>query len=260
MAVVDVIFTLLFMGIPLLIFGSPFILGILSMFFKIIKQYERGILLAFGKYRGIRGPGLNVIIPFYHRLVKMDLRIMTVDVPKQEVMTQDNVPVKVNAVIYFRVLDPQKAFLNVEDYMYAVSKYGQTSLRNVAGEASLDQLLSERQEIANKLREIVDVATDPWGIDVTAIELQDIELPENLKRTMAKQAEAEREKRATIIKAEGEVVASENLAKAAQTLYGQKGALHLRSLHALNDMSSDQSNTVHLFVPLEVLKALEEVD
>ncbi|MBD3388114.1 MAG: slipin family protein [Candidatus Altiarchaeales archaeon] len=241
-------------------FGGPFIVGILSMFFKVIREYERGILLAFGKYAGIRGPGLNFIIPVYHRLVKIDLRILTVDVPTQEVMTQDNVPVKINAVIYFYVKDPKKAYFNVENYTYAVSKYGQTSLRNVAGEASLDQLLSERQSIADKLREIVDKATDPWGIDVTAIELQDIELPENLKRTMAKQAEAEREKRATIIKAEGEVVASTNLAKAAQNLYGTKGALHLRSLHSLNDMSSDQSNIIHFFVPLEILRALEEID
>jgi regulator of protease activity HflC (stomatin/prohibitin superfamily) len=260
MAFVETVLSFIFFLAFATMFAGPFLLGILAMFFRIIRQYERGVLLAFGKFAGIRGPGLNFIIPVYHRLVKIDLRILTVDVPKQEVMTKDNVPVKVNAVIYFHVRNPEKAYFNVENYMYAVSKYGQTSLRNVAGEATLDELLSERQKIAQKLREIVDVATDPWGISVTTIELQDIELPENLKRTMAKQAEAEREKRATIIKAEGEVVASDNLAQAAKTLYGQKGALHLRSLHSLNDISSDQSNTVHLFVPLEILRALEEVD
>ena len=254
------IFSFVFFMIPFLIVILPLSLGFLSMFIKIIKQYERGVLFAFGKFAGIREPGFNLIIPIYNRLDIIDMRITTVDIPKQEVMTKDNVPVKINAVIYFRVKDPKKAVLNVENYIYAVSKYGQTALRNVAGDATLDELLGERQQIANKLREIVDVATDPWGIDVVALELQDIELPENLKRTMAKEAEAEREKRATIIKAEGEVIASENLKKAAKILYGVNGALHLRTLHALNDISSDQSNKVVFVVPIEVLRAVEEVD
>lgn len=254
--VLGLIFTLIFGAM----FLGPFALAILSMFFKVIKEYERGVLLSFGKFSGIRGPGLNIIIPIYHRLIKVDLRINTVDVPHQEVMTRDNVPVKINAVIYYKVVDPGKAYFQVENYKYAVAKYGQTSLRNVAGEATLDELLSERQKITENLLEIVDVATDPWGIDVIAIELQDIELPESLKRTMAKQAEAEREKRAVIIKAEGEVEAAENLAKAAQKLYKQKGALHLRTLHSLNDMSSDQSNSIRFFIPLEILRAVEEVD
>jgi regulator of protease activity HflC (stomatin/prohibitin superfamily) len=256
----DIIFGLIFLMIPFFVIGLPILFGILAMFIKIVKEYERGVLLAFGKYAGIRGPGLNLIIPFYHRMVKMDLRVLTMDVPKQEIMTKDNVPVKINALIYFKIKDPKKAFLEVENYAYAVSKYGQTSLRNVCGEATLDELLSERKKIAEKLREIVDVATDDWGIDVTMIELMDVELPEDLKRTMAKQAEAEREKRATILKAEGEVVASKNLAAAAEKLYRVPGALHLRSLHALNDMSSDQSNTVNFFIPLEILRAFEEVD
>ncbi|MBM3309691.1 MAG: slipin family protein, partial [Candidatus Altiarchaeales archaeon] len=166
----------------------------------------------------------------------------------------------INAVIYFKVKDPKKAILNVENYMYAVAKYGQTALRNVAGDATLDELLAERKKIAEKLRKIVDVATDPWGIDVTTLELQDIELPESLKRTMAKQAEAEREKRAVIINAEGEVIASENLVKAAKTLYCVKGALHLRTLQSLNDVASDESNKIVFMVPLEVLRAVEEVD
>jgi len=257
------IFSMVFLAIPALFFLVPaslVLLGILGSFIKVIKQYERGILFAFGKFVEIRNPGLNLIIPFYNRLDIIDMRITTVDIPKQEVMTKDNVPVRINAVIYFRVKDPKKAILNVENYMYAVSKYGQTALRNVTGDATLDELLSERKQIAEKLRRIVDVATDPWGIDVTALELQDIELPESLKRTMAKQAEAEREKRAVIINAEGEVMASENLVKAAEILYNVKGALHLRTLHALNDISSDDSNKVVFAVPVEMLRAYEEVD
>jgi len=228
-------------------------------FIRVINQYEVGVLFAFGKYAGMRKPGLNVLIPFYHDLKIVDTRIKTVDIPKQEVMTKDNVPVNINAVIYFRVKDPAKAILNVKDYFYAVSKYGQTSLRNVTGEASLDELLSERQKIAEDLRKIVDKATDPWGIDVTAIELQDIELPENLKRVMAKQAEAEREKRAVIINSEGEVVAAKNIATAAKTLYGSSGALHLRTLHSMNDLASDNSQTTVYALPIEVLRAIERL-
>lgn len=234
-------------------------LGILSAFIKIIKEYERGVLLAFGKYAWIRGPGLNFIIPIYHRLVKMDLRIMTIDVTKQEIMTKDNVPVNINAVIYFKIEDAKKAFLEVENYAYAISKYVQTSIRNVCGEASLDELLSERQKIAEKLRDLMDAATDPWGVSVTAIELQDIELPENMKRVMAKQAEAEREKRATILKAEGEVEASKNLVEAASTLHDTPGSLHLRTLHSINDLSSDNSFTDIYVIPIELLRAIERV-
>lgn len=228
-------------------------------FIRVINQYERGVLFGFGRYKGIRGPGLNLLVPIYHDLKVVDTRVKTVDIPKQEVMTKDNVPVNINAVIYFRVKDPEKAILHVKDYFYAVSKYGQTSLRNVAGEASLDELLSERQKIADELRKIVDEATDPWGIDVTAIELQDIELPENLKRVMAKQAEAEREKRGVIINSEGEVVASKNIAKAAKTLYSSSGALHLRTLHSINDLASDHSQTTVYAIPIEVLRAIERL-
>ena len=258
--IIAFIFSSIFVAIPFIVFAAPVILAFTGLFVRIIMEYESGVLFSFGKYTGLRTPGLNFIIPGYHRLVKVDLRINTVDVPKQEVMTKDNVPCNINAVIYYRVLSAEKALINVEDYHYAVAKYGQTALRNVAGEAELDELLSERDKIAENLRLIVDEATDPWGIDVTAIELQDIELPESMKRTMAKQAEAEREKRAAIIKAEGEVKASENLMKAAKILYHVNGALHLRTLHALNDMSSDQTNEVVFMTPLEILKAVEEVD
>ncbi len=229
------------------------------LFFRVINEYEKGVLFRFGKYAGILEPGLHIIIPIYHSLAVVDMRVKTIDIPKQEVMTQDNVPVNLNAVIYFKVFNPENAILNIREYVYATSKYAQTSLRNVAGEVSLDELLSERQKIADKLREIVDVATDPWGIKVTAIELQDIELPENLKRTMAKQAEAEREKRGVIINSEGEMIAAKNIAKAAKTLYTNPGALHLRTLHSINDLSSDRSGTVVYAIPIEILRAVERL-
>jgi len=257
---IGTLITLVMLGFFFVVFVLPIIVFFVTRFVKIIVQYERGVLFAFGKFVKILEPGVNIVIPVYHRLEKIDTRVNTIDVPKQEVMSRDNVPVNINAVLYFRVSDPEKAILNVENYIYAVSKYAQTSLRNVTGEASLDELLSERQNISEKIRKIVDEATDQWGIQVVAIEVQDIELPESMKRTMAKQAEAEREKRSAIIKAEGEVVASKNISEAAKILHSADGALHLRTLHALNDLSSDQSNTIIFTVPLEVLRAVEEVD
>ncbi len=229
------------------------------MALRVINQYERGVLFALGKYAGILDPGLRVVIPIYHSLVKIDIRERVVDIPKQEVMTRDNVPVNINAVIYFKIFDPKKAVINVNNVVYATAKYGQAALRNVTGGVELDELLSERQEIADKLREIVDTATDPWGVDVTKIELQDIELPENMKRVMAKQAEAEREKRAVIINSEGEVIAADNIADAARTLYSNPGALHLRTLHSINDLSSDKSMTNVWVIPIETLRLVERM-
>jgi len=226
---------------------------------KIINEYERGIKFTLGRYSGIMGPGLNFVIPIFQAYRKLDIRIKTVDIPKQEVMTKDNVPVRVNAVVYFEVKDPEKAVLNIQDYTYAVAQYAQTALRDIIGNKSLDEVLSNRDQIASEIELVVDKETDPWGLNVTGIKMQDVELPENLKRTMAKQAEAEREKRGTIIKAQGEVEASENLAKAARTLAASPGALHLRTLNTLNDLSSDQSNTVIFAMPLEVLRAFEAV-
>lgn len=226
---------------------------------RVINQYERGVLFGFGKFVGIWEPGLHFQVTFYHSLVKVDTRIKTVDIPKQEVMTKDNVPANINAVIYFKVVDPSKAILNVGNFAYATSKYGQAALRNVAGGVTLDELLSDRQQIAEELREMVDTATDPWGISVTAIELQDIELPENLKRVMAKQAEAEREKRAVIISSEGELIASENIANAAKTLHDAPGSLHLRTLHSINDLSSDKSITNVYAIPIEFLRVAERI-
>jgi regulator of protease activity HflC (stomatin/prohibitin superfamily) len=250
----------LMLGFFFILLPAGFILLLLALSsIKLVYQYQRGVKFTLGKFAGVMEPGLRIVVPVIQSWQRIDVRIMTIDIPSQEVITKDNIPVNINAVVYFRVLDPSKAVLNVRDYVYAVSKYGQTSLRNVAGEVTLDQLLAERDSIAEKLRKIVDTATDPWGIDVTALELQDIELPADLKRVMAKQAEAEREKRATIIKAEGEVVASSNLNKAAGILSKSPGALHLRTLQTLNDLSSDQSNTVIFAIPLEVLRAFEKM-
>ncbi len=243
---------LLFILLPVL-----FVLALASI--KIITEYQRGVKFTLGKYTGIMGPGLNFLIPIIQSYKRLDIRIKTVDIPKQEVMTRDNVPVRVNAVVYFQVKDPEKAVLNIQDYVYAVAQYSQTALRDIIGNKSLDEVLSNRDEIASEIEVVVDKETDPWGLNVTGIKMQDVELPENLKRTMAKQAEAERERRGVVIKALGEVEASNNLAKAANTLSASPGALHLRTLNTLNDLSSDQSNTVVFALPLEVLRAFQTV-
>ncbi len=258
-------FPIAFLVLTLVLFYMQNYLWALSLFvffasltgIKIIYEYERGIRFSLGKFTGTLGPGFNYVIPVIQKLTKLDTRVLTVDIPVQEVMTKDNVPVKIDAVVYFRVLNPEKAVLDIQDYHMATRNYAQTALRDVIGDSDLDRVLVDREEIAKEIRAIVDKQTDDWGIDVVAIKLQHIELPENMKRTMAKQAEAERERRAVIIKAEGEVTASKNLAKAANTLYSAPGALHLRTLNSLNDLSSDQSNTVVFAVPLEILRAFE---
>jgi regulator of protease activity HflC (stomatin/prohibitin superfamily) len=188
---------------------------------------------------------------------KIDMRVKAVDVPEQKAITKDNISVGVNAVIYYRVADAGMAVLEVEDYFYAMSQLAQTTMRNVVGEVELDELLAGRESVSKKIRDIVDVASDPWGIKVSNVELKDVSLPADMERTIAKQAEAEREKRAVIIRAEGEVIAAENMSKAAHTLAASPGALHLRTLQSINDMSSDQSNTVVFALPVEVLRALE---
>jgi regulator of protease activity HflC (stomatin/prohibitin superfamily) len=190
-------------------------------------------------------------------MTKVDIRVKAVDVPNQEAITKDNISVGINAVIYYRVDDVSKAVLEVEDYFYAISQLAQTTMRNIVGSVDLDTLLSERDNVSNQIKTIVDKLTDPWGIKVDNVDLKDVSLPEDMKRVIAKQAEAEREKRAVITKAEGEVIASTNLAKAAKTLSASSGALHLRTLSTLNDLSSDQSNTVIFAIPLEVLRAFE---
>lgn len=202
-------------------------------------------------------PGWRIVLPVFQSMQKVDLRVKTVDVPSQETMTKDNVSARVNAVLYYKITDASKSILSVEDYMYAMSQLAQTTMRNVIGEVSLDELLSKRDKVSQRIMQIVDRESDPWGIKVTSVDLKDVELPGEMKRVMAKGAEADRERRAVIIKAEGEVVASNNLAKAAKTLAASDGALHLRTLQSINDLSSDQSNTVIFAIPLEVLRAVE---
>ena len=222
---------------------------------KIIYQYEKGLKFTFGKFTGIMNPGLNIIFPIIQSTVKVDMRVKAVDVPTQEAITKDNITIGLNAVIYYKVNDPEKAIVEVEHYNYAISQLAQTTMRNAVGEVELDELLSKRNMIAEKIRSIVDKESDAWGIKVSAVELKDVTLPQELKRVISKQAEAEREKRAVIIKSQGEVLASQNLAKAATVLSKTSGALHLRTLNTLNDLSSDQSNTIIFTLPVEILKA-----
>ena len=224
---------------------------------KQINQYERGIKYTLGKFSSIMEPGWNIVLPIFQSYDKVDIRTKAVDVPEQEAITKDNVSVKINAVIYYKIFDASKAILAVENFYYAVSQLAQTTMRNVVGSVTLDELLSERDKLSNQICEIIDKATDPWGIKVENVELKDIALPEEMKRVIAKAAEAEREKQAVITKAAGEVEASQNLAKAAEIMGATPGAMHLRTLSTLNDLSSDQSNTIIFAVPIEVLRAFE---
>ena len=234
-----------------------FLVVVLLISIKQINQYQRGVRFTLGRYAGIMDPGWRLVIPIFQSYQKIDMRVKAVNVPDQEAITKDNISVTVNAVIYYKIKSAEKAIIEVEDFYYAVSQLAQTTMRNVVGEVNLDELLSNRDAIAEKIRMIVEKAADAWGVEVNSVELKDVTLPEEMKRVIGKQAEAEREKRSVIIKAEGEVVASENLAKAASTLSAANGALHLRTLATLNDLSSDQSNTVIFAIPLEILKALE---
>jgi regulator of protease activity HflC (stomatin/prohibitin superfamily) len=226
---------------------------------KQINQYERGVKFTIGKFTGLMEPGWRLVIPIFQSYQKVDMRVRAVDVPDQEAITKDNISVTVNAVIYYKLSEAQKAILEVENVYYAVSQLAQTTMRNVVGEVELDELLSNRDAIAERIRDIVDKATDVWGVKVSSVELKDVTLPEDMKRVIGKQAEAERERRAVIIKAEGEVIAAENISKAAGILAQHEGSLHLRTLHSINDISSDQSNTVVFAVPLEVLRAFERM-
>lgn len=224
-----------------------------------VNQYERGVMFTIGKFTGIKEPGWRIVIPIFQHMNKVDMRVKAVDVPEQKAITKDNIAVGVNAVIYYKVIDASKAILEVENFIYAMSQLAQTTMRNAVGEVELDQLLADRDSISERIRKVVDEASDPWGIKVSNVELKDIALPGDMERTIAKQAEAEREKRAVIIRAEGEVIAAENMAKAAQTLSAAPGAIHLRTLQSINDISSDQSNTIVFAVPLEILRALEKL-
>ncbi len=231
------------------------VLVLASSAIKIAQEYERGVIFRLGRLIGIKGPGLFFIIPFVDRMVKVDLRTITLDIPAQEAITKDNVTVKVNAVAYFRVMDPSKAIVAVEDFRRATFQIAQTSLRSVLGQSDLDSLLIHREEINQKLQKIIDEQTEPWGIKVSIVEVKDVELPDTLKRAMARQAEAEREKRAKIIHAEGEFVASEQLKNAAEVISREPAAIQLRYLQTLTEIAVEKNSTIIFPVPLEFFKA-----
>lgn len=225
---------------------------------KQVNEYERGVKFSFGQYSGIMDPGWRIVVPIFQSWQRVDMRIKAIDIPDQDAITKDNVSARVNAVLYFKVADAQKAIIEVEHFIYAVSQLAQTTMRDVVGEVELDELLSKRDQISNRIKALVDEATDPWGIKVNSVDLKHIELPDDMKRTMAKEAEAEREKRAVIIKAAGDKEAAKNLALAAKTLNLAPGGMHLRTLQALNDISSDKSNTIVLALPVEIMKTFSD--
>lgn len=226
---------------------------------RVIDQYERGVVLTLGKYTGTRQPGLTWIVIFAQRIIKVDLRITTVDIPRQEVITKDNVTVGINAVVYFRVDAAEKAVLEIQNFRHAVALYAQATLRDIIGGVELDFLLSERDKIAGEIKKIVDVATDPWGIDLNTIKIQDIELPADMKRVMAKQAESERERRAIIIRAEGEYTAAEKLSQAANILSSVPGGMSMRTLQTIEKINPDPSKTVIFALPIEVTDTLKSL-
>ena len=236
-----------------------FVIFILLISIRQIDEYERGILFTFGKFSKVLTPGWKIVLPVIQSYRKVDIRTKAVDVPEQETITKDNVSIRINAVIYYKIFDAGKAICEVQDYYYAVSQLAQTTMRNVVGSVTLDELLSEREKISNGICEVIDKATDPWGVKVENVELKDVSLPEEMKRVIAKAAEAEREKMAILTKAKGEEEAAESLARAANTMGETPGALHLRTLSTLNDLSSDQSNTIIFAVPIEVLRAVEGI-
>ena len=233
------------------------ILIILLASIKQIDEYERGVLFSFGKYKKTLTPGWKIVLPIIQSYKKVDIRTKVVDVPEQDAITKDNVSIRINAVVYYKIFDASMAILEVENFYYAVSQLAQTTMRNAVGEVSLDELLSEREKISQKICEIIDKATDPWGIKVENVELKDVSLPEEMKRVIARVAEAEREKQAVITKSVGEIEASNNLAIAANKLNENPVAVHLRTLETINDLSSDQSNTIIFALPIDVLKSFD---
>ena len=222
---------------------------------KVLREYERGVIFRLGRLAGTKGPGLILIIPFIDRMIKVSLRTIVMDVPPQDVITKDNVSIKVNAVLYFRVLEPEKAIVQVEEYLFATSQLAQTTLRSVLGQAELDDLLSERDKINHELQRIIDAQTDPWGVKVTMVEVKHVDLPAEMQRAMARQAEAERVRRAKVIHAEGEFQASKTLADAAEIIAVHPQALQLRYLQTLNEIASENNSTIIFPLPIELLKA-----
>lgn len=243
------------MGLSLL-FLVVILLLFLQASIKVINEYERAVVLRLGKFHKVKGPGLILLIPVIDKMRKIDLRTITLDVPPQEVITRDNVSIRVSAVVYFRVMDPDKAFLQVEDYYYATSQLAQTTLRSVCGQAELDEILAEREKLNLKLQEILDADTEPWGVKVSKVEIKEIDLPEEMKRAMAKQAEAERERRAKIISADGEYQASKTLLSAAKVMAENPITLQLRYLQTLTEIATEKNSTILFPLPIELLKAL----
>ena len=239
---------LIMWALPLIVLGAI----ILSQMIRILREYERGVIFRLGKLLQAKGPGLILLIPIVDRIVKVDLRVVTINVPQQEMMTRDNVPVTVDAVVYFRVLDPEAAIIKVENFLKATSLIAQTTLRSVIGQAELDELLSQREKINQRLQEIIDRQTEPWGIKVTAVEVKDVMLPDTMKRAMANQAETERERRAKIINAEGEFQAAEKLVQAAAMISGQPIALQLRYLQTMKEISGEHNTTTFLPIPMDL--------
>jgi regulator of protease activity HflC (stomatin/prohibitin superfamily) len=237
--------------IPLIIVG----LFILSSAVKILREYERGVIFRLGKLQGAKGPGMIFLIPVMDKMVRMDMRVVTIDVPKQEIMTKDNVPATVDAVIYFRVVDPNAAVVKVENYWKATSLIAQTTLRSVLGQSALDELLAQRDVINQKLQEIIDRQTEPWGVKVTSVEVKDVSLPDSMKRAMAKQAEAERERRAKVVNAEGEFQAAEKMVQAAALIAKEPIALQLRYLQTMREMASEHNTTTFLPLPIDLFSA-----
>ena len=240
----------------LLIFGGVILVGILASAIRIVNEYERGVIFRLGRLVGAKGPGIFLLIPIIDRMVKMSLRTITMDVPPQDVITKDNVPVKVNAVVYFKVVNPSRAVVEVEDFVMATSQIARTTLRSVLGQAELDDLLAKREDINSKLQKIVDEQTDPWGIKVETVDVKDVELPETMKRAMARQAEAERERRAKIIHAEGESQASKKLAEAAAVIGKEPAALQLRYLQTLTEVAAEKNSTIIFPLPIDIVKPL----
>jgi regulator of protease activity HflC (stomatin/prohibitin superfamily) len=244
----DNIFSALYCLVPLVLVGGFLIFSGVRMLY----QYERGVVFTLGKFSGIRKPGLTVVLPLIQTMRKVDMRIKTAEVPRQEVITKDNIPMLVNAVVYFKVINPESAIIKIEDYMFAIRQYTQAALRDVIGNNDMDFFLQEREKIAGSIKEIVDSETSEWGLDVESIKIQEVELPAEMKRAMAKQAEAERNRRAVIIASQGELSASENLQKAAENLAKNSGALHLRTLQTIRDIAADPSEKIVLFLPSDL--------
>lgn len=219
---------------------------------RMLYEYERGVVFQLGRYKDIRDPGVTIIWPIIQSMRKVDMRIKTADIPRQEVMTRDNIPMLVNAVVYFKVVKPEDAIIKIEDYVFAVKQYTQAALRDVIGNSEMDFVLTEREQIAESIKKIVDTETIGWGVDVESIKIQEVELPAEMKRAMAKQAEAERERRAMIIASQGELAASENLRQAAENLSRSSGALHLRTLQTIRDIAADPSEKIILLLPSEM--------